>query len=81
MIGTRAFLQALLLALLQPIDTLRSLEAAKDFTARLALLESLKAMPFAAVWDYYCHREDVPVGMAWLDDVRTYERKILANRD
>ena len=37
-IGTRNALRALLLALLEPIDHLRSLEVAGDYTARLALL-------------------------------------------
>ncbi len=53
-IGTRAMLKALLLALLQPVERLRALEAAGDFTARLALMEELKGFPFGAVWDYYC---------------------------
>src|SRR6185295_14371072 len=38
-IGTRSFLKALLMALLEPIQTLRAQEAAGDFTGRLALLE------------------------------------------
>ena len=41
-IGTRNALRALLLALLEPIDQLRQLEAAGDFTSRLALLEELR---------------------------------------
>ena len=53
-IGTRAMLKALLLALLEPTETLRRLEAEGDYTARLALLEELKALPFGAVWDHYC---------------------------
>src|ERR1700678_2363797 len=55
-IGTRCMLKALLLALLEPIDTLRKLENAGDFTSRLALLEESKTMPFGAVWDAYCER-------------------------
>ena len=42
-IGTRAMLKALLLALLEPTESLRRLEAEGDYTARLALLEELKA--------------------------------------
>ena len=53
-IGTRAMLKALLLALLEPTETLRQLEADGDTTARLALLEELKTLPFGAVWDHYC---------------------------
>jgi L-rhamnose isomerase len=79
-IGTRAMIKALLIALVEPIDTLRELEIAGDFTARLALLEELKTMPFAAVWDYYCLKQDVPIGMAWLDEIKNYERATLLKR-
>src|SRR5207302_10252750 len=44
-IGTRAMLKALLLALLEPIDELRRCEAVGDYTRRLALLEELKTLP------------------------------------
>ena len=79
-IGTRAMLKALLLALLEPTAQLRQSEAAGDFTSRLALLEELKTLPAGAVWDYYCLTNNVPVGMAWLDSVRAYERDVLAQR-
>jgi L-rhamnose isomerase len=79
-IGTRAFLKALLLALLEPAETLRRMEAEGDLTGRLATLEELKSMPFGAVWDHYCEINGVPVGGAWLDKVRAYERDVLAAR-
>lgn len=79
-IGTRATLAALLHALLEPTDQLRQLEANGDFTARLAMLEELKHLPYGAVWDYYCTACDVPTGMAWLDEVRRYERDVLSQR-
>ena len=79
-IGTRCMLKALLMALLEPIEKLRELEAAGDFTGRLAVIEEMKTAPFGAVWDQYCQVQDVPVGMAWLDDVRAYEKKVLSKR-
>src|SRR5207248_959283 len=79
-IGTRAMLKAILIALLEPTQTLRDLEAAGDYTGRLALLEELKALPFGAVWDYYCVQQGVPPGPEWLDEVRAYERNTLARR-
>ncbi len=79
-IGTRNALRALLLALLEPIDHLRTLEQAGDYTARLALLEALKSMPFGAVWDYHCAQQGVPVGMAMLDEIRAYEARVLTGR-
>ncbi|HEV7403240.1 MAG TPA: L-rhamnose isomerase [Chthoniobacteraceae bacterium] len=79
-IGTRATLKALLAALLEPTETLRALEAAGDYAARLAMLEELKSLPFGAVWDEHCRRQNVPVGAAWLDEVRGYEKQVLAKR-
>ena len=60
-------------------NKLRHIQAG-DFTGRLAVLEELKTLPFGAVWDYYGLRQDVPVGPAWLDEVRGYERDVLASR-
>ena len=65
-IGMRAMLKALLLALLEPTAKLRELEQSGDFTARLAMIEELKTLPAGAVWDYYCLQQGVPVGAAWL---------------
>jgi L-rhamnose isomerase len=79
-IGTRCALKALLIALLEPTDRLRGFEAAGDYTSRLALSEEAKTLPFGAVWDYYCLRQDVPVGPAWLDEVKAYERNVLSKR-
>jgi L-rhamnose isomerase len=79
-IGTRNMLKALLKALLEPTGSLRRLEAEGDYTARLALLEEAKMLPFGAVWDYYCASTGAPVGAAWLDEVRQYERQVLSNR-
>lgn len=78
--GTRAMLKALLLALLEPISQLRKMEVDGDFTSRLALVEEVKALPFGAIWDYYCDKQGVPVGMAWLDEVKRYEKDVLGKR-
>ncbi|NLX55300.1 MAG: L-rhamnose isomerase [Planctomycetaceae bacterium] len=79
-IGTRAMIKALLAALLEPIDQLRQLEQAGDYTGRLALLEEVKTLPLGAVWDQYCLSKGVPVGLDWLDQVRHYESTVLAQR-
>ena len=79
-IGTRAMLKALLIALLDPSARLQTLERRGDFTARLALQEEAKALPFGAVWDYYCASRDVPAGEAWLKEVKTYETQVLSKR-
>lgn len=79
-IGARNTLRALLLALLEPTAMLRELENNGDLTGRLALLEEVKGLPFTAVWDFYCHQQNVPIGCAFMDDIRTYERNVLAHR-
>jgi len=79
-IGTRNLRKALLRALLEPAAPLAEAEARWDGTARLALLEEQKSMPWAAVWDEYCERRGVPVGLGWLPVVRAHERDILGRR-
>jgi len=79
-IGTRAMLKALLLAMLEPIAALRQAEQGGDFTSRLALLEEAKTMPAGPVWDYYCLSQGVPVGTAWLEAVKQYENRVLSDR-
>ncbi len=79
-IGTRNALRALLMALLEPGNTLQQYEAEGDYTARLALLEELKGLPFGAVWDMYCQQQQVPVGFSFIDEIRSYEKNILSER-
>jgi L-rhamnose isomerase len=79
-IGMRNLLKALLIALLEPIGTLRLAESGMDYTRRLAMLEELKGQPWAAVWDYYCLTQEAPVGMAWYDQVVKYEKQVLCGR-
>ena len=79
-IGTRNMQKALMYALLEPTAKLKELELAGDYTSRLALLEEYKSYPFAAVWDYYCESENVPVRDAWLCDVKKYEADVLSKR-
>ena len=78
-IGTRNMLRALLVGLLEP-PGIRAAEERGDYTSRLALQEEAKTLPFGAVWDYYCGTKQVPVGEAWLADVKKYERDVLSKR-
>lgn len=79
-IGTRNLRKALLRALLEPAPRLAEAEGRWDHTARLAMFEEQKAMPWAAVWNQYCEARGAPVGLAWLDAVRAYERDVLSRR-
>ncbi len=79
-IGARALLRAILIALLEPVPLLREAEQQSDYTRRLALQEEFRGLPSAAVWDYHCLRSDVPAGLDWLAAVREYEEQVLSKR-
>ena len=79
-IGTRNMLKALLRGLLEPAAQLRSHETAGNYTARLALQEEFHALPWGAVWDYYCAAAGQPPRAAWLQEIERYERDHLAAR-
>jgi L-rhamnose isomerase len=79
-IGTRSTLKALMHALLEPIELLQAYESEGNFTARLAVMEENKNLPAGAVWDYYCQTCEVPIGIAWLENVKRYEESVLSQR-
>ena len=79
-IGTRNMQKALLAALLQPQKILADMEAASQNTAKLALLEELKSMPFGAVYDYFCMKQNVPVGYSFMNEIESYEKTVQLKR-
>ncbi|HBU81928.1 MULTISPECIES: L-rhamnose isomerase [Paenibacillus] len=80
-VGTRNTIKALLRAMLEPVDALKSAELAGDYTLRLALTEEFKSYPFGAIWDYYCAQKQVPVREQWIAEIKTYEQEVLLQRD
>ncbi|MCC6694958.1 MAG: L-rhamnose isomerase [Candidatus Hydrogenedentes bacterium] len=78
--GVRATLQGLLLGLLEPRALLLEAEEKGNNFKRLALLETCKALPFGAVWDYYCESMGVPPAGKWIDDVLAYEEEVTSKR-
>ena len=78
-IGARNVIKALLWALLEPVAKLRELENAGDNSARLALFEEIKTLPFGLVWDEYLLRQNIP-GAEWVREVKTYEQNVLVKR-
>ncbi len=79
-IGTRNILRALLIALLEPTEQLQKAEREADYTSRMALFESIKTLPFGAVWNYYCESRETPTDNKLLDPIRSYEREVLSGR-
>ena len=79
-IGARNMQKALLMAKLEPNAILKKFELEGDYTSRLAYLEELKTLPFAAVWDKYCETQNVPQRESWVAEVKKYEADVLSKR-
>jgi L-rhamnose isomerase len=79
-VGIRATQKALLQALLEPTEKLRQFEKENKNFQRMAYLEELKALPWNAVYNYYCLQQGVPVGDDYIKEVEKYEAKINSKR-
>jgi len=79
-IGARAVIKALLVALLEPAAIIKKFENEGALFARLGMLEDSKTMPFGAVWNYYCKISSAPQDKAWIDEVLKYESEVLDRR-
>lgn len=80
-IGARNTIRALLNAMLEPLEMMKAFEVEGDYSQRLAIQEESKVLPSGAVWDYYCMLKEVPVGIAFMDDIKRYEKSILSERE
>ncbi len=78
--GARSTLKGLLLAWLQPANTLETYEEAGNFYGKMGLSEQLKSMPFGAVWDMHCLRSGVLPEDKILQDIFGYEERVLKGR-
>ena len=78
-VGMRNARKAILSACLAPAS-IRDAEHKGDLTSRLALMEERKTLPFGAIWDYYCMKQDAGVGTDWLAKVKQYETDVLSKR-
>ncbi len=79
-IGTRAAQMAFMYALLEPHETLLKYEEKGKSFERLSLMELMKSKPFGAVWDYYCLKNNVPVGHDYINEIIKYEKEVLSKR-
>lgn len=79
-VGIRATQKCLLQALLEPIETLRQYEANDQLFERLALLEEAKSLPWTAVWDMFCAKNNVPVGEEYIAEIQAYENEVTSKR-
>lgn len=74
-------IKALLNAMLTSNELLRKLQDEGNFTERLALMEEFKTYPMGDIWNYYCEKNNVPVGESWIEDVKRYEEEVLSKRN
>ncbi|MDR3339914.1 MAG: L-rhamnose isomerase [Candidatus Symbiothrix sp.] len=79
-IGIRSTQKAFLQALLEPIGKLREYEANGQYFERLALLEEAKSLPWNAVWDYFCLKNDVAIGEVYISEIQQYEKEVTSKR-
>lgn len=79
-IGIRSTQKAFLQGLLEPIAKLREYEANGQYFERLALLEETKGLPWNAVWDYFCLKNDVAVAEDYITEVQQYEKDVTSKR-
>ena len=79
-IGSRAAQKCMVRALLEPTETLRKYELSDKKFERLALLEECKSLPWNAVYDEFCVRNNVPVGEEYLAAVEKYEADVTSKR-
>lgn len=79
-IGSRAAQKSMLQALLEPLPKLQEYESTGRWFQRLALLEEAKSMPWNAVWDYFCLKNNVPVGEEFIPEIEKYEAEVTSKR-
>jgi L-rhamnose isomerase len=79
-IGSRATQKCFLQAMLEPLVTLRQYEAKGQNFERLALLEEAKSLPWNAVWDMFCLKNNVPVGEDFIASIQQYEKDFTSKR-
>ncbi|MCP3894635.1 MAG: L-rhamnose isomerase [Bacteroides sp.] len=79
-IGSRATQKCFMQALLEPLAMLRQYEANDQLFERLALLEESKSLPWNAVWDMFCLKNNVPVGEDFIAEIQKYEAAVTSKR-
>ena len=77
--GQRALQKALLFALIQPNEALRSLQERGEFSELMVRMEEARTLPLGALWREYLRREGVTED--YFAEVRAYEAKILSERN
>lgn len=79
-IGSRAAQKCMLRALLEPLELIRKWELAGETYKVLTYLEEAKALPWGAVYDEFCLRNNVPAGEDYIAEIDRYTAEVLSKR-
>ncbi|MCQ2324769.1 MAG: L-rhamnose isomerase [Paludibacteraceae bacterium] len=79
-IGARAAQRCMTRALLEPISTIHNYEISDRGFQKLAFLEEEKSLPWAAVYDEFCARQNKPIGLEFIPEIEKYEQQVTALR-
>ena len=79
-IGSRSAQKCMLRALLEPTKTISQYELAGEGYKVLALLEEAKALPWQAVYDEFCLRNNVPIGQDFIPEIDQYVAEVTSKR-
>ena len=80
-VGFRNLQKALLLALVTPHDTLKTMQDENRMTELMVKQEELKTLPFGAVWAKYCEMCGAPADGEWFGMIEDYEADVLSKRN
>ncbi len=79
-IGAQNMLKSLLIGMLEPVKDVCDAENSFDFTARLALSEDIKTLPWGAVWEEYLERNQILPINDFLKLLKEYEQDVQFKR-
>ena len=79
-IGSRSAQKCMLRALLEPKELLAQYELAGEGYKLLGVMEEQKAMPWQAVYDMFCLKNNVPVGDAFIAEIDKYVAEVTSKR-
>ena len=79
-IGSRAAQKCMTKALLEPKEMISKYEIAGRTFETLAVIEEGKALPWNAVYDEFCVRNNVPVGNDFIPEILQYEKDVTSKR-
>ena len=79
-IGSRAAQKCMLRALLEPVSLIRKWELEGETYKVLTYLEEAKTMPWGAVYDEFCVRNNVPAGSDYMAEIDRNAAEVTSKR-